>query len=143
MCVTFPAPVLQNAQAYWRAASLAAGEQVYASSAEAARQRRDLAVDGFGGLRREFEFSGVAALELFYQRALRLIQPKIDSWHERWERGAHATAERTGTQLRSLQQGRFDHLFDGRVYALPAPGDDRQMGMCGTLGLYLPEGVAS
>ncbi len=140
--LTFPASILQDERAYWSAASLVSGGQVYATSAEAARHRRDLAVEGFRVLRGEFENTGVAALESFYSAALKLIQSKTDAWRERWESGPLAAAYRTGDQLEDLKQGRYDHLFEGRVYALPAPDGERALGVCGTLGLYLPEGVA-
>jgi hypothetical protein len=140
--LTFPTEILRDAQAYWREASLVSSGAVYATGAEAAHHRRDLAVDGFGALLREFETNGVAALEEFYSSALKLVQSKTDAWRERWERGPLAAASRTGEQLQELKQGRFDHLFEGRVYELPAPGDDRKLGMCGTLGVYLPEGFA-
>jgi hypothetical protein len=140
--LTFPAEILQDAQAYWSAASLVASGQVYATGAEAARRRRDLAIEGFGTLRREFEIRGAAALEPFYSAALKLVQSKTSAWRQRWETGPRAAADRTGDQLNDLKHGRFDHLFDGRVYALPAPSGERKLGVCGTLGLYLPEGVA-
>ena len=140
--LTFPTQILRDEEAYWREASLVSRGMVYATGVEAARHRRDLAVEGFGTLLREFEANGVAALEQFYGSALKLVQSRIDAWRERWERGPLAAAQRTGEQLQELQQGRFDHLFEGRVYELPAPGDDRKLGMCGTLGVYLPEGFA-
>jgi mannose-6-phosphate isomerase-like protein (cupin superfamily) len=140
--LVFPSAILQDEQAYWRAASLASGNHVYATGVEAARHRRDLAVDGFLDLRREFDTRGNAALEEFYRAALKLVQAKMDAWRERWESGPLAEAYRTGEQLKNLQQGRCDHLLQGRVSSLPASGDERKLGVCGTLGLYLPEGVA-
>jgi hypothetical protein len=140
--LTFPAAILQDQEAYWSAASLASSGQVYAAGAEAARRRRDLAVEGFGVLRRDFEAKGVAALEAFYSSTLKLVQSTTESWRERWERGPRAAVQQTEAQLNNLGQGRFDHLFEGRVYALPAPSGERKLGVCGTLGLYLPEGVA-
>ena len=140
--LTFPPAILQDERAYWGAASLASSGRVYATDLEAARHRRDLAVEGFGVLRREFETRGVAALESFYGAALNLVRSKTDTWRERWERGPLAAARRTGDQLDDLEHGRLDHLFEGRIYELPAPDSRRQLGMCGTLGLYLPEGAA-
>ncbi|HSH82645.1 MAG TPA: cupin domain-containing protein [Herpetosiphonaceae bacterium] len=142
MALTFPAAILEDEQAYWSTASLVSSGQVFATGAEAARRRRDLAVEGFQVLCREFETQGVAALESFYSTALKLVQSRTGTWRERWERGPLAAAHQTGEQLKDLQQGRFDHLFEGRVYALPTPGGERKLGVCGTLGLYLPEGFA-
>lgn len=139
--LTFPMDVLSDAHAYFDAASLAPSGHVYASSEEAAYHRRDLAVEGFGMLRRSCEERGPAALEEFYRAALNLVQPKLDAWRRVWEQGPLAATRQTGEQLDALQHGRIDHLFDGGIYALPAPGAQRRLGMCGTLGLYLPEGV--
>ena len=139
--LTFAPEILADADAYARAASAAAGERVFVSGDEAAQRRRDLAVEGFGALRARFEREGVAALEAFYQAGLRLIQPKLDAWRVVWEAGPLAAARRTGEQLDALGQGRADHLRQGSVHELPAPDEERKLGMCGTLGLYLPEGV--
>ena len=61
--LTFPEAVLADEQAYLSVASLAPSGHVYTSSEEAARRRRDLAVEGFGVLRERFEAEGAAALE--------------------------------------------------------------------------------
>jgi mannose-6-phosphate isomerase-like protein (cupin superfamily) len=140
--LTFPAEVLADEQAYFDAASLAPSGAVYTSSHEAARRRRDLAVEGFAVLRRRFEERGAAALEEFYRMAARLVQPKLGAWRDVWERGPLAAARQTGEQLDALRRGRFDHLLDGTIYELPAPGEDRRLGVCGTLGVYLPEGIS-
>src|SRR5262245_42081359 len=58
--LTFPQDVLADEHAYLDAASLAPSGHVYTSSAEAARRRRDLAVDGFTVLRERFEEHGRA-----------------------------------------------------------------------------------
>jgi mannose-6-phosphate isomerase-like protein (cupin superfamily) len=141
--LTFPPDVLADRRAYFDAASLAPSGHVYASSAEAARRRRDLAVDGFAVLRQRFEQRGAVALEEFYRAALRLVHPRLDAWHAVWEHGPLAAAVRTGDQLESLAHGRVDHLLEGAIYGLPSPGEPRRLGMCGTLGVYQPEGVLS
>jgi mannose-6-phosphate isomerase-like protein (cupin superfamily) len=139
--LTFPEDILADAQAYAHAASLAPSGHVYASSAEAARRRRDLAVDGFSTLRERFESEGVAALEQFYRLAARLVRPKIEAWHAVWESGPLAAARQTGKQLEALRQGHVDHLLAGAIYSLPPPGEPRRLGVCGTLGVYQPEGL--
>jgi mannose-6-phosphate isomerase-like protein (cupin superfamily) len=142
MVLTFPRPMLQDEQTYLSVASLAPKGNVYAASAEAARHRRDHAVGGFLELYGEFEAKGIAALDSFYSTALKLIESRISGWQTRWERGPLAAVRDTGDQLNALQNGRFDHLLEGRVYALPEPGGERKLGVCGTLSLYLPEGFA-
>jgi hypothetical protein len=139
--LTFPPAMLADQQAYLNAASLAPSGHVYTSSEEAARRRRDLAVDGFTVLRQRFEERGAAALEEFYCAATKLVQPKLDGWQAVWERGPLAAARQTGDQLEALREGRVDHLLDGAIYGLPDPGEPRRLGVCGTLGVYQPEGL--
>jgi mannose-6-phosphate isomerase-like protein (cupin superfamily) len=139
--LTFPAEVLADERAYFDAASLAPSGAVYASSADAARRRRDLAVEGFAVLRERFEQGGAAALEVFYRAAVKLVQPKLDTWHAVWQPGPLAAARQTGEQLEALRHGGVDHLLDGAIYALPAPAEPRRLGVCGTLGVYQPEGL--
>ena len=140
--LTFPPELLADERAYFDAASLAPSGAVYTSSHEAARRRRDLAVDGFAVLRRAFEQRGATALEEFYSAALNLVAPKLSAWRAVWERGPLAAAHQTGAQLDALEHGRVAHLLDGAIYDLPAPGEERKLGVCGTLGVYLPEGVS-
>ncbi len=139
--LTFPEEVLADEHAYLNAASLAPSGHVYTSSDEAARRRRDLAVDGFAVLRERFKEQGVAALEAFYRTALKLVQPKLDGWYAVWEQGPQAVARQTGDHLEALARGRVDHLLDGAIYELPTPGEPRKLGVCGTLGVYQPEGL--
>ncbi len=139
--LTFPQDVLGDEHAYLDAASLAPSGHVYTSSVEAARRRRDLAVDGFTVLCERFENQGVAALEEFYRTAVALVQPKLDAWHAVWENGPLAAARQTGDQFEALRQGRVDHLLEGAIYDLSGPGEQRRLGVCGTLGVYQPEGV--
>ncbi len=139
--LTFPPAVLAEERAYFDAASLAPSGAVYTSSGQAARRRRDLAVDGFSVLRRAFEQRGAAALEEFYRTALKLVAPKLGAWRAVWERGPLPAARQTGAQLDALEQGRAEHLLGGAIFELPAPSEERKLGVCGTLGVYLPEGV--
>lgn len=140
--LTFPQAILDDERAYADAASLAPSGHVYASSAEAARRRRDLAVEGFAALRDAFERRGPAALEALYQAAARIVGPKLAAWRPTWETGPLAAARRTGEQLDALGRGQVAHLLDGAIYALPAPAEERRLGMCGTLAIYQPEGLA-
>jgi hypothetical protein len=139
--LTFPQETLADPEAYFAAASLSPRGEVYTDSLAASRSRRDLAVTGFNELRRRFEAEGTPALERFFADALRLVRPKLDAWRGVWERGPQAATERTGAQLDALADGRIDHLLDGGVYDLDPPGDPRRLGVCGTLGVYLPEGA--
>jgi len=139
--LTFPQTTLADPEAYFEAASLSPRGEVYTSSEAAARHRRDLAVEGFGELRARIEAEGAQALETFYRSAARLIQPKLDAWRTVWERGPLAAAHATGKQLDALAAGRVDHLLESDVFDLPPPDEPRRLGVCGTLGVYLPEGA--
>lgn len=139
--LTFPETLLADESAYFEAASLSPRGEVYTSSERAAMRRRDLAVEGFIELRRRYDAEGPAALDRFYALATRLIQPKLDSWRNVWERGPLAVAHETGAQLAALATGDTSHLQRGDTYVLPAPAAPRRLGVCGTLGVYLPEGA--
>lgn len=139
--LTFPESILTDDQSYFDAASLSPRGAVYTSTERAAYWRRDLAVQGFVGLRQRYETEGSAALERFYSQAIRLIQPKLDAWRAVWERGPLAAAHAMGRHLAALAEGDVSFLRQGDVYALPAPEPPRRLGMCGTLGVYLPEGA--
>jgi mannose-6-phosphate isomerase-like protein (cupin superfamily) len=139
--LTFPEAILSDPDAYFDAASLSPRGEVYTSSMEAAMRRRDLAVEGFHELQERYQAQGPEALERFYTLAARLIQPKLGQWRSVWERGPLASAQATGTQLLALTAGQIEHMLAGNIYALPAPADPRRLGVCGTLGVYLPEGA--
>ena len=135
MVITFPDDVLADPAAYGEAATLPEDERTTSGTGNAARRRRDLAVEGFALIRR----GGNAALAEFHQRVSALLAPRAASWFSIWERGPLAAAERTGEQLADLvQSGIADHLADASIHQLPPPAGDRRMGCCGTLGVYLP-----
>ena len=138
--LTFPEAILNASDAYFDAASLSPRGEVHTNSIGAAVRRRDLAVKGFMQLLEHYEREGPAALDRFYSAALRLIQPKLSDWHAVWERGPLAATQATAAQLEALSKGDVSHMHSSGVYALPFPNDERRLGVCGTLGLYLPEG---
>jgi hypothetical protein len=139
--LTFPEQLLADERAYFDAASLSPRGEVYTSSQQAAERRRDLAVQGFHELQGRYRAEGPAALQRFYRQAARLIEPKLPAWRAVWERGPRAASAATDTQLEALARGDMRHLARGDVYELPAPSDERRLGVCGTLGVYLPEGA--
>lgn len=139
--LTFPPDVLEDPSRYFESASLASSGAVYTRTDESARHRRDLAVDGFIYWRARFLAEGPSALNVLYQLAATLVQPKVVAWHQVWEKGPARAVEQTQHQLAALAAGNAAHLHEGCVASLPAPGPDRKLGMCGTLGLYLPEGT--
>lgn len=138
--LTMPAEILQSPEKYFEIASLSGAGEVFTRTEEAAYRRRDLAVEGFGELRRRFEAEGTEALEAFYRMALPLIAPNVEAWQKVWCQGARAAAQATGDQLEALKSGDPSHLLAGAVGSMAPPGSDRKLGMCGTLAAYLPEG---
>lgn len=134
--LTFPPGHLTDPAAYRAVASLpdpaAAGSL---SPADAARRRKNLAVEGFTQLRDQVAEIGPKALEEFYAAASALVRDSVPAWRERWEAGPLAAAVRTGEQLDKLSQGRVDYLQQGRLTVLPPPAD-RGYGMCGRLAAY-------
>jgi hypothetical protein len=139
--LTFPPDVLADPARYFEAASLAASGAVFTRTDASARHRRDMAVEGFAHWRDRFEAEGPSALDDLYRAAAALIQPKVEAWRMVWQNGPAAAVAQTERQLTALSSGDTSHLQEGRVAALPAPGPDRRLGMCGTLGVYLPEGI--
>lgn len=135
MVITFPDDVLADPAAYAAAASLPEEERTTAGSGEAARRRRDHAIEGFARIREE----GDQGLQRFHERVARLMAPRAASWFSMWERGPLSAVERTGEQLaRLVERGDAPHLAEASVHRLPPAGDERRMGCCGTLGVYLP-----
>jgi mannose-6-phosphate isomerase-like protein (cupin superfamily) len=139
--LTVPAKFLQNEASYLRAASIGSDGPGAASRVEAARRRRDLAVEGFHALRAEMESTG--SLQDFYSRVTGLIRSKEADWRTVWESGPMKTILRTKAYLDSLSIGASGYLARGKVFEIPIDPEreDRKLGMCGTLRPYLPEGV--
>lgn len=125
----FPAEVLADEESYL--AHAGAGDE------NAARRRRDLALEGFLELRRRVESGQDAALDDFYRAAVRLKRGALDDWEERWRGGALASAERTGEHLALLRDGEIAHLAEADVHVVRAPGPQR-LGMCGRLDTHDP-----
>jgi hypothetical protein len=141
--LTFPAQYLKDERTYLEVASLSPSGAVYADSEEAARRRRDLAVEGFLALRQAFENDGPTALAEFYDRAVRLMKPKASEWRQLWQSGPASTILRTESYLNALAGGSASYLSKAAVFEMPvdAERETRKLGFCGTLRPYLPEGV--
>jgi mannose-6-phosphate isomerase-like protein (cupin superfamily) len=122
---TFPPEYLSDAERYARAATLDP------ATPDAARRRRDLALEGFERLR------DPEALEDFYRAAVRLKAPLLEDWEKRWRDGALAAAQETGEHLRRLREGDWAHLTEAAVHRLTPP-PEQALGMCGLLDTYRP-----
>jgi mannose-6-phosphate isomerase-like protein (cupin superfamily) len=141
--LTFAPQYLKDERAYLDVASLSPTGAVFANSAEAARHRRDLAVEGFLALRQAFESDGVSALSEFYDQAVQLMKVKAFEWRQLWEAGPASTIRRTESYLDALAAGSSTYLLSGAVFDLPVDlkNEARKLGFCGTLRPYFPEGV--
>jgi len=139
MVITFPDEVLDDPAAYAAAHALPEGEQTTRGGGEAARRRRNAGVDGFTRLRAAVEGEGRPALERFYARVGRLLAPRAPDWRPLFEDGPRAAADATDRQLAALARGDASHLAEASVHRLPPPPEERRMGCCGTLGVYLAD----
>lgn len=109
-------------------------------TAEAARRRRDLALEGFGALLASAETGDTGPLLAFHAAAAALVRPRIADWRARWERGAAEAARATEEQLNRLAEGDAGHLADASVHAR-TPAQYGKYGMCGRLETYRMPGV--
>jgi mannose-6-phosphate isomerase-like protein (cupin superfamily) len=131
--LTFPPSYLADPDAYRSVAAL--DDAAKGSLADAARRRRELAVEGFLLLREQLERDGARALADFYAAAGALVQARASAWRDMWAHGPLAAALRTGEQLAELASGRHAHLWQGSLTVLNPP-DERSYGMCGKLAAY-------
>lgn len=127
--LTFPMAVVSDPDAYAEAAALPNGGAP-GTDLTTAYRRRDLAVQGFHELRES------GNLAEFHAAAVKLKQPLLDDWRERWESGAKAAAEATGRQIAALVTGDAAHLRESRVSTKPGPDEIDRLGMCGLLNTY-------
>jgi mannose-6-phosphate isomerase-like protein (cupin superfamily) len=141
--LSFPDEHLASEEEYLKVASLSPKGSVYADSREAARRRRDLAVEGFLALRKRVETEGITALAPFYERVVHLLKPKASVWREVWQTGPAATIRRTEQYLNALSSDSSEYLSDSTVFEIPFNPETeiRKFGFCGTLRPYLPEGI--
>ncbi|GAA2404570.1 cupin domain-containing protein [Streptomyces glaucosporus] len=137
--LTFPPSVLADPGKYAAAAALPAGEGPEAE--EAARRRRDLAVEGYLELRAALLEGDARPLLEFHRAAARLVAPRVSGWERLWRTGALAAAERTGARLAALAAGDAAHLAGARVEAA-VPARRGGYGMCGRREEYELPGAA-
>lgn len=142
--LTYPTDVLADADAYRRATQLPTSDGSDAQEravAEAARARRDLAIEGYLTLRDAVEREGPAALADLHTAAIRLVQEKSAGWTHLWERGPKVQAEVTGAHLDAIAEGTPDHLGRAAVYTAEPRTGPRGAGMCGRLRTWDLDGA--
>lgn len=131
--MTFPSEHL-TAEGYGAAASVLGPDG--APDAERARQRRDLAVEGFTELLRQWDAGNQAALDAFYRRAADVVAPRLNQWRAIIEDGALATAASALEHIDALGRQDTAHLAHGGANRVrPA---ETTFGMCGFLHPYRP-----
>lgn len=129
---TFPAHVLEDPEQYRKAAALPAAASPIKVREDAARRRRDLALEGWESLRAEARAGRNEQLQALYAFATRLVADRVDGWKELWQAGPLQQAVLTGEHLSSLAAGDASHLWAASV-SLSRSGQERGVGMCGRL----------
>ncbi|AMW14529.1 hypothetical protein A4E84_36650 [Streptomyces qaidamensis] len=132
--MTFPSEYLAP-ETYPDAASLLDADG--SPSPERAQARRDLAVEGFGELTRQWRRGNRSAYEEFCTAAVRLVQPRLDAWEETVNDGALAAAQEALRQISALRRGDFNHLSEAALSRIAQP-PRQTLGMCGFLRAYDP-----
>ncbi|MFF9105659.1 cupin domain-containing protein [Streptomyces rubrogriseus] len=132
--MTFPPEHLTPEQ-YSIAASVL--DRTGAASPERARERRDLAIEGFAELTRQWRRGNRSAYEDFCRAAADLVRPRLDSWAKTVHDGAQAAAQASLRQIDALRLGDFSHLFEATVTRIEQPSQ-QTLGMCGYLRAYDP-----
>jgi mannose-6-phosphate isomerase-like protein (cupin superfamily) len=131
--MTFPAPVVDDPEAYAAAASL--GESEGGRAARAAR-RRDLAVSGFEVLRDAVVAGDRRALEAFHAAAGALVRERAGAWAALVRERPLAQAEQSLSLADAVATGSVAHLADARVHEAAGSAGERGFGMCGRLRTY-------
>jgi mannose-6-phosphate isomerase-like protein (cupin superfamily) len=137
MIITFAPAVLDDPESYARAHALPEGEETTHGSGEAARARRDTGVEGFLALREATRRGDGTPLARFHEQAARLLAPRAAGWKKLHEQGPVAAVEETARQIAAIARGDATHLGAASLHGLPPPPEERRMGCCGTLGVYL------
>ena len=130
--LTFPAAVLDDAEAYAAAAALPAGVSEE-ERAVAARARRDLATRGYLELLADLDGRGPVALADLHARAARLVQPRVEHWQRLWQSTVEAETARTRAQLEQLAGGMPGLMADAAVERGEPRVGPQAFGMCGRL----------
>jgi len=129
----FPNDVLDDPDAYERAATLPDDPD---ARADAALARRDLAVAGYTALLADIEARGAEdTMADLHARAVALVRPRVGRWRQLWNASAGADAARTRAQLDALAAGRTGLLAEAAV-ARAIPNPTARFGMCGRLDTW-------
>ena len=132
--MTFPSEHLGDGETYRRAAALEHkdADAGLAAGEEAARRRRDLALEGYFALKQDVLASGPEALAGFHAAAARLIAGRTRTWAHLLAGGAARQVEVTRQQLASLDTAESIYLAKART-TMGKRENRRIYGMCGRI----------
>lgn len=132
--MTFTAEHLVDAATYRRAASLPSknADGGDAAAEEAARRRRDLALEGYLQLKAAVLESGASALADFHAAAARLVSDKTRAWRGYLAGGSEHQAQVTRHHLQSLESLESFFLQESRT-TIGERKTRRIYGMCGRI----------
>jgi mannose-6-phosphate isomerase-like protein (cupin superfamily) len=132
--MTFPAQHLADAESYRAAASLPSrdADGGDAAAEDAARRRRDLALEGYWQLKEAVLRSGVGALAGFHAAAAKIVGGNTAEWAGFLEQGAEAQAALTREHLHSLESQESFFLQRGET-RMGERKTRRIYGMCGRI----------
>ncbi|MFJ3673841.1 cupin domain-containing protein [Streptomyces sp. NPDC090106] len=100
-----------------------------------ARARRDLAVEGFTELARQWDRGNRQPLADFHAAAAGLVTPRLREWTQTVTDGALAAAQDSLRQIDALSRGDHSYLTRATVSSIGRP-DTQSLGMCGLLHAY-------
>jgi len=130
--MTFPAEILQDAEAYRAAATLPTDGSLEECE-RAALTRRDLALRGYHELHAAVLRDGPEALGEFHRLATNLVRPKAGHWHQLWSSTVEAETERARQHIEAIIDGDGSHLSNATVVRPTPKPHPRLFGMCGRL----------
>ncbi|MFJ9558988.1 cupin domain-containing protein [Streptomyces fuscichromogenes] len=107
------------------------------ASPERARARRDLALEGFAELTRQWRQGNQTAYDDFCRSATTVVRPHLAAWEETVQAGPVASAQRSLRQISALAHGDWSHLLAAEVTRIAQP-EEQSLGMCGYLRAYDP-----
>ncbi|MHC6593233.1 cupin domain-containing protein [Arthrobacter sp. C152] len=132
--MTFPPQYLADAETYRRAAALEHkdADAGLAAGEDAARRRRDLALEGYFALKEAVREAGPGALAGFHSAAARLVSDRTGRWAELLAGGAAQQAATTRRQLAALDTAESFYLAGART-TMGKREKRRIYGMCGRI----------
>ncbi|TYL53139.1 cupin domain-containing protein [Agromyces mariniharenae] len=134
--MTFPNDVVGDPERYHAAATLPDASEGATARSDAARRRRDLAVEGYLPIRDALLRGDDGPLREFHAAAAELVAGRAASWSRIVTDGPLAQAQRSLQLTTALEYGSAAHLADARVEQGVRSEADLGFGMCGRLRTY-------